>query len=149
MNMEVATKYQARTYKYLEVCHFRKTKDLYGELSNMCSGFPLKINGFNILTSEALYQACRFPFLPEAQKKIINEKSPMTAKMVSKPFRIDTREDWDDVRIDIMYWCLRVKLAQNFVTFGKLLENTYDKPIVEDSTKDLRRHHKMSPQAGL
>ncbi len=35
-----------------------------------------------------------------------------------------------------MYWCLRVKLAQNFITFGQLLEKTCDKAIVEDSSKD-------------
>ncbi|NLM00402.1 MAG: NADAR family protein [Treponema sp.] len=112
------------------------TKELYGGLSNMASGFPLKVNGVEILTSEALYQACRFPHLPEVQEKIIKEKSPMSAKMVSKPHRINSRPDWDDVRIKIMRWCLRVKLAQNFFEFGKLLESTFDKPIVEDSSKD-------------
>jgi hypothetical protein len=60
----------------------------------------------------------------------------MTAKMVSKPFRRDSREDWDIVRNEIMYWCLRVKLAQNFISFGLLLESTFDKPIVEESSKD-------------
>jgi len=134
--MEVQSKYQERIYKYSEVCVFRKTKELFGGLSNMASGFPIKINGKHILTSEALYQACRFPHLPDVQKKIINEKSPMTAKMVSKPFRNNSRPDWDNVRIDIMYWCLKVKLAQNFITFGQLLETTFDKPIVEDSSKD-------------
>ncbi len=134
--MEVTQKYQERTYKYDEVCFFRKTKELFGGLSNMASGFPIKVNGIYILTSEALYQACRFPHLPDVQRKIINERSPMTAKMVGKPFRGNTRQDWDNTRVDIMYWCLRVKLAQNFITFGQLLETTCNKPIVEDSNKD-------------
>lgn len=134
--MEVQSKYQERTYKQSEICVFRKTKELFGGLSNMASGFPIKINGIQILTSEALYQACRFPHLPEVQKKIIAEKSPMTAKMVSKPFRENSRQDWDNLRTDIMYWCLKVKLAQNFIAFGQLLETTFDKPIVEDSNKD-------------
>lgn len=134
--MEVQSKYQERTYKQSEVCVFRKTKELFGGLSNMASGFPIKINGIQILTSEALYQACRFPHLPEVQRKIIAEKSPMTAKMVSKPFRGNSRQDWDNLRTDIMYWCLKVKLAQNFIAFGQLLETTFDKPIVEDSSKD-------------
>ena len=134
--MELKSKYQDRTYKYDEVCFFRKTKELFGGLSNMASGYPIKVNGVYILTSEALYQACRFPHLPDVQRKIINEKSPMTAKMVGKPFRSSTRQDWDNTRVDIMYWCLRVKLAQNFITFGQLLETTWNKPIVEDSSKD-------------
>jgi ribA/ribD-fused uncharacterized protein len=134
--MEVQSKYQERVYKYSEVCVFRKTKELFGGLSNMASGFPIKVNGKHILTSEALYQACRFPHLPEIQQKIISERSPMTAKMVSKPFRSNSRPDWDSVRIEVMYWCLRVKVAQNFMTFGQLLETTHDKSIVEDSSKD-------------
>jgi len=102
----------------------------------MASGFPLKVNDNHILTSEAIYQACRFPHLPDIQEKIIKEKSPMSAKMVGKPYRSNSREDWDDTRIKIMRWCLKVKLAQNFFEFGKLLESTFDKPIVEDSSKD-------------
>lgn len=129
-------KYEHKIYKADECCIFRKTKDLYGGLSNMASGFPLKVNGIEILTSEALYQACRFPHLPDIQEKIIKEKSPMSAKMVGKPYRSNSRADWDDTRIKIMRWCLRVKLAQNFIEFGKLLESTFDKPIVEDSSKD-------------
>jgi ribA/ribD-fused uncharacterized protein len=129
-------KHEHKIYKANECCIFRKTKELYGGLSNMASGFPLKVNGIHIFTSEAIYQACRFPHLPDVQEKIIKEKSPMSAKMVGKPHRGNSRPDWDDTRIKIMRWSLRVKLAQNFVEFGKLLESTLDKPIVEDSSKD-------------
>ncbi|MBN1182187.1 MAG: NADAR family protein [Bacteroidales bacterium] len=134
--METTNKNQDRIYKISDCCIFRKTNEEFGGLSNMASGYFLKINGINILTSEALYQACRFPHLPDVQKKIIEQKSPMSAKMVGKPFRNNSRPDWYKVRVEIMYWCLRVKLAQNFVTFGRLLETTGDKPIVEDSAKD-------------
>ncbi|MBI3258586.1 MAG: NADAR family protein [Ignavibacteriae bacterium] len=128
--------YNERKYLSDEVVIFKKTKELYGGLSNMASGFPIVINGITILTSEALYQACRFPHLPELQKQIIKQKSPMSAKMVTKPFRNQSRGDWDSVRVSIMRWCLRVKLAQNYIEFGKLLESTFNKPIVEDSRRD-------------
>ena len=36
----------------------------------------------------------------------------------------------------IMKWCLRVKLAGNWSAFSKLLIETGDRPIVEDSRKD-------------
>jgi ribA/ribD-fused uncharacterized protein len=129
-------KQEHKVYNANECCVFRKTKEIYGGLSNMASGFPLKVNGVQILTSEAIYQACRFPHLPDIQEKIIKEKSPMSAKMVGKPYRNNSRADWENTRIKIMRWCLRVKLAQNFFEFGKLLESTFDKPIVEDSSKD-------------
>lgn len=102
----------------------------------MAPGFPLEIGGIPIRTSEALYQACRFPHLPDLQELILNERSPMTAKMRSKPFRNDSRPDWDAVRVPIMKWCLKVKLAQHWRAFGDLLLETGDRPIVEDSRKD-------------
>jgi ribA/ribD-fused uncharacterized protein len=102
----------------------------------MAAGYPIEISGIRIRTSEALYQACRFPHMPTVQKLIIDEVSPMTAKMRAKPYRRDSRPDWDAVRIPIMKWCLRVKLAQNWSTFGSLLLETGDQAIVEDSTKD-------------
>jgi type I restriction enzyme S subunit len=127
---------QTRIYARSECVVFRKTKEKFGGLSNMAAGFPLEVNGFRILTSEALYQACRFPHLPKAQQLIIGQVSPMTAKMQSKPYHSKTRPDWYQVRVKIMRWCLRVKLAQNWSRFSELLLQTGDRPIVEESHKD-------------
>ncbi len=129
-------KNEERIYTYSSSCTFRKTKENFGGLSNMASGFPLEINGIHIYSSEALYQACRFPHLPEVQKNILEQKSPMTAKMVSKPFREESRKDWMQIRIKVMRWCLKVKLAQHFDSFGRLIETTNSKDIVEESSKD-------------
>jgi len=126
----------ARSYERAEVVVVHKTRERFGGLSNMSSGYPLRVNGIWIQTSEALYQACRFPKLPDVQREIIVQNSPMTAKMVSKPHRDNSRPDWDQVRHRIMRWCLRVKLAQNFETFGELLISTGERPIVEQSSKD-------------
>lgn len=127
---------QVRTYDPSASVVFLKTNERFGGLSNMAPGFPLRVNGVRIRTSEALYQACRFPHMPEVQQLIIGENSPMTAKMRSKPYRRVSRQDWDFVRVKIMRWCLRVKLAQNWREFGRLLLATGDRPIVEQSRKD-------------
>jgi type I restriction enzyme S subunit len=127
---------QVRTYDPAASVVFLKTNERFGGLSNMAPGFPLRVNGVRIRTSEALYQACRFPHMPDVQRKIIDEPSPMTAKMRSKPFRKDSRPDWDAVRVKIMRWCLRVKLAQNWSEFGRLLLATGERSIVEQSRKD-------------
>lgn len=102
----------------------------------MAGGYPLYVQGTRIYTSEALYQACRFPHLPEVQRLIIGQASPMTAKMKSKSYRKDSRPDWDRVRVKVMRWCLRVKLAQNWAKFSELLLRTGDRPIVEESRGD-------------
>jgi type I restriction enzyme S subunit len=132
----MSTAVESRTYKRRESAVFYKTKEEFGGLSNMAPGFALRVNLVDIRTSEALYQACRFPHLPDVQRLIIGESSPMTAKMRSKPYRDQSREDWDNVRVRIMRWCLRVKLAQNWGAFRELLLKTADRPIVEESRKD-------------
>lgn len=125
-----------RTYRGTDCVVFNKTREAFGGLSNMAAGYPLRVNGIHVPTTEALYQACRFPHLPQVQDLIIRQASPMTAKMKSKPHRAHTRDDWDEVRVAIMKWCLKVKLAEHFTMFGNLLLSTFDKQIVELSRKD-------------
>ena len=127
---------QIRTYYRPDSIVFLKTKEAFGGLSNMAGGFPLCVNGIHIRTSEALYQACRFPHLPAVQRLIIEQRSPMTAKMKSRKHHQDSRTDWDWVRVKIMRWCLRVKLIQNWDAFSELLLETRDQLIVEQSRKD-------------
>ena len=124
-----------RIYKREDVISFRKTSEPFGGLSNIAQ-LPVGRGGVGIRTSEALYQACRFPHLPNLQALIIEQISPMTAKMRSKPYRQNSRPDWETVRIPIMKWCLRVKLVRNWSKFGALLLATGDRPIMRDSSKD-------------
>ena len=122
---ERSTTDQTRTYDRPSSVVFLKTHEAFGGLSNMAGGFPLHVHGVRIHTSEALYQACRFPHMPEVQRLIIGQTSPMTAKMKSKPHRKDSRPDWDRVRVKVMRWCLRMKLAQNW---EKFFEQGWERP---------------------
>jgi ribA/ribD-fused uncharacterized protein len=115
---------------------FSQTKAPFGELSNMCAGFVVKVNGELIRTIEALYQACRYPHLPRVQEDILAERSPMTAKMVSRHYVKETREDWDKIRIEVMRWCLKVKTLQHWDVLREIFTKTDGKPIVEKSRKD-------------
>jgi len=126
-----------RSWDRFSSVSFRKTNEEWGGFSNMAGGYPIKVNGHEWRTSEALYQALRFPDNPEVQELIRAEKSPMAAKMKSKPFRRElSRPDWDDVRIDLMYWSLQVKLFCNFEQFSSLLLKSSNADIVENSSKD-------------
>ncbi|MCX2524733.1 NADAR family protein [Larsenimonas rhizosphaerae] len=125
-----------RKYVRNEVVVVYKTKEAFGGLSNMASGYPLNINDICVLTTEALYQACRFPHMPKIQQEIIGQYNPMISKKISKPYQAFSRPDWNSVRFKVMRWCLRVKLAQNYEEFGGLLLATGNRPIVEQSRKD-------------
>lgn len=113
---------------------------LIGALSNMSSRFPLRVNGARTGSSEALYQACRFPDQPEWQREIFAAPNGMIAKMMARKGgrrRFHSRSDWDEIRVKVMRWCLRVKLALNYQDFFvRLLRWTDPLPIVERSKKD-------------
>ncbi len=127
---------QNRIYEVDDCVAFRKTSEPFGGLSNMASGYKINICDVQFLTSEALYQACRFPYYPEIQEQIIKQHSPMYAKFVSKKYANLTRKGWDKDRVKIMRWALRAKLVNNWYSFGEILKYTDGKIIVEDSSKD-------------
>lgn len=124
-----------RRYNAEEAIVFLRTKEPFGGLSNMAAGFPLRVGSLDIPTSEALYQACRFPHLPDLQASIIGARSPMSAKDTSRAATDRTRPDWDRVRVALMRWVLRVKYACSPVAFGRLLRSTGKKPVVERSAR--------------
>ena len=123
------------TYQLNQVVSFKKTREPYGEFSNMCAGFQILLDGESFRTTEALYQACRFPDFPEIQREIQAVPSPMHAKMISKHYRRPelgfNRPDFDDLRLQIMDWCLHLKLAQHYTRFGEVLQRSGAYPIVE------------------
>jgi hypothetical protein len=125
-----------RTYLQTDAIAFQKTTAEFGGLSNMAAGYSVNINDVIIPSAEHLYQACRFPDHLQIQLDIINEPNPMKAKWISRAKINNTRKDWDQVRFKIMQWVLEVKLSQNWDSFGKLLLDTNDKPIVELTPHD-------------
>ncbi|MEZ4887287.1 MAG: NADAR family protein [Chitinophagales bacterium] len=124
-----------RIYSIKYSCIFKKNKEKFGGLSNMSVFYPLEVNNLKVKSSEALYQACKFPFDKDLQSRIISEKSPFIAKMISKGN--SSRIDWMQIRVNVMRWVIQLKLAQNYYSFGKLLEQTKGKNIVENSDRDL------------
>ena len=121
-----------------EIAGFKKSKEKYGDLSNMTGGFPLKICGLEFSGPEALYQALKYPDSIEAQRAIADAKSGMEAKRVAyrEEYRKYLRCDWNDVRISAMRMTLMLKLHQHFLSFGLALQETIPLPIVEISDRD-------------
>jgi type I restriction enzyme S subunit len=115
-----------------------KVNEEFGGLSNMHNGYPLRLGSLTIRSSEALYQACRYPHRPDWQREILAAPHAMRAKMSAKKEgrRSDSRPDWDAVRVEIMRWTLGVKLDQHFGKFYGLLRRTGQLQIVERSRRD-------------
>jgi len=124
-----------KTYIQDQVVSFCKTREAFGGLSNMAAGYLITLYGVRCRTSEHLYQALKFPNHPEVQAAILEEASPMAAKMVAKRYRHLIRPDWEEIKLSVMPYCLRAKLQCNFQRFGSLLLSTGDADIVEISSK--------------
>jgi ribA/ribD-fused uncharacterized protein len=127
---------EATTYERPEICWFRKTAEAWGEFSNMHGGFPLLVNGVSIYTSEHLYQACKLPSCPDVQHEILSRASPMGAKMCAKKHKEDWRADWEQIKLDLMRWCLRLKFALHVERLSRIVDAANDYAIVEDSVRD-------------
>ena len=123
------------TYVRNECVVFRKVADKFGGLHNMAGGYPILLGNCKVASSEALYQAAKFPHDPPTQELIFSQKSPMWAKRCIADTVAAPREDWEEVKLRVMWWCLCAKLFCN-QQFGELLLRTQDNAIVEDSWKD-------------
>jgi N-glycosidase YbiA len=122
-------------YREVDCAIIHRTRDRFGELSNMCRGFPIEYDGRTFFSTEALYQCCRYPGLHDLQARI-NIPNAMSAKSASKPPRAQTRSDWYSIRVGVMEACLRLKLDQHFDRITDVLSATGDLPIVEKSRDD-------------
>ena len=78
----------------------------------------------------------RFTEHPDIQLEVASQKAGFGAKLVAKKYRkLHSRADFDLIRIDVMRWCLQLKLA-NHRKFGDALILTGSRSIVEESHKD-------------
>jgi len=126
-----------KKYNLKDCIIFQNPSDEFGAFCNTAEGFPIKVNDVKTWGVENLYQAMKFPKYPEIQKIAIEATNLLTVekqmKQYSKPPFI--REDWEEVKVAIMEWCIKIKYAQHF-NFYELLKKTRKKPIVELSAKD-------------
>lgn len=132
------TRYQNKEIVYSGCVVVGDGRGRFGGLSNKASGFQLKVNGLLFGSSEALFQACRYPGHPEWQAEIGKQASAAGARrMAGIPERVvKERTDWVEVREEVMGWVLRVKLAQNPARMRRLLADTRARMIVQRSGND-------------
>jgi ribA/ribD-fused uncharacterized protein len=124
------------TYYAVQCAVFFRSRERHGAWSNMTSGYPIMVNNMGWTSSEALYQACRYPHNVRAQEAVFAGLNGFNAKLNAKAFISDTRPDWDAVRESVMEWVVRLKIEQNIHTLTPAIRDTEDRTIVERSSKD-------------
>jgi len=125
-----------RVYLRSEVAGFMRTSEAFGAFSNMHAGFPLKLCGFNVPSTENYYQAMRYTHLPEIQEKILAEGRPMISKRLAYEHIDRTRSDWDKVKISVMRYALRLRYGHHPKEMTRVFDETKGRPIVEISRRD-------------
>ena len=124
-----------QVYQIAQSVFFHKKTDDHWILSNMAS-YPLEIEGIKFKNSEHLFQTLKFA-TPESVAAVYQSKSPkMTAKHWQK-IGGHRREDWGQIILDVMKFCLQQKYEQ-CPEFREELESTKGYNIVElqDSKRD-------------
>ena len=101
----------------------------YAFLSNFYQ-YPIYVyGGIEVMTVEHAFQAAK-AVLPHEKTQILNASTPGMAKKLGQ--RCKLREDWEDVKIDIMTKCIERKFDRT--ALGPRLYVTYDTELVEGNT---------------
>ncbi len=128
----------SRTYACATCCHFRYTRSKWGTFSNFAPLVnPIPAGSLRFKTSEALFQAAKFPRDTQLQTQIAAAASPAQAKRIARSVRMNDPEAWNRIRVDVMRWVIRAKREHNPAIIDALLRETGDMPIVEDSATDV------------
>ena len=117
-----------QVYPIAQSVFFHKKTDNHWILSNMAS-CPLEIEGIPFKSSEHLFQTLKFA-TPESIRAVYQSNN---AKMTAKHYQKlggHRREDWEQILVDVMKFCLQQKYEQ-CLEFRTELERTNGYNIVE------------------
>ncbi len=91
----------------------------------------VKIDGMIFSSSEAAYHAQKF--LDEDIKKIMTKLTPDESKHVSRELARFVRNDWENIKYDLMKKVVLQKFKQNPLCLKELIE-TGNLELIEDTT---------------
>ena len=110
----------------------------YYETSNFVfsnlSPHAVEFKGVLYPTSEHAFHVAKFDD-PNIKSEIQNAKSPLEAFVVGKKYKPQRRENWDQIKVDILYQILIQKVNQHKEVKDALLA-TGDQEIVEENPHD-------------
>ena len=118
-----------QVYPISQSVFFHKKTDSHWILSNM-SACPLEIDGIPFKSSEHLFQTLKFA-TPESVLAVYNNY--ISPKMTARHYEYlggHKRADWEQIRVDVMKFCLQQKYEQ-CLAFREELDSTKGYNIVE------------------
>ena len=121
--------YSIEAYPVADCVAIRKVKEPWGILGNFAS-ISIIIYKVSFKTSEQLFQLMKFKDAEPVLAVYQANNPKMTAKHWEKTHR---REDWGQMIVDAMKFCLTQKYEQS-EAFRQELEGSKGKYIVEDQT---------------
>ena len=126
-----------RTYAQHDACSFRFTKSAWGAFSNFQPlAVPILAGPWTFISSESVYQACKFPERPDVQRRIAEAPTAREAAAIGRTPGLGIDPGWTAQRVDVMRWVLRMKREANRDEIDAALAATGERPIVEVSTRD-------------
>jgi len=123
--------------KYLFYGHSKK-KGVYpqGWVFSNFSPHPVVAYGIKWPTSEHLFQALKFKGSDDEYfNEIAKAKTPAMAKRLGRSRKHPLRDDWEEVKDEVMYFIIHAKATQNSEVLDELLA-TGKREIVENSPSD-------------
>ena len=117
-----------------EPIYFLSKTDQYSEFSNFHHA-PIKIDDKIWKTTEAYFQAQKFLHDPAYQETIRNAQTPTMAKKLGSTRKVKIRDDWEQIKDDVMSRALYAKFMQH-QTLKQLLLSTGNRPLVENNKRD-------------
>ncbi len=113
--------------------YFYSTRNEYGSFSNF-SAHGFELDGEYWPTTEHYFQAQKFPGTPEVDR-IRQVKTPKDAAKMGRSRQLPLRQDWEQVKDDLM----RKAVLRKFETHADIREillATADEEIVENAPGD-------------
>lgn len=117
----------------MSIIRFYGPRDSYGCFSNF-SKHPIVVNGITFLTSEHYFQSRKFEGTPY-EWQIIRAFSPSEAAKMGRSRQYPLRQDWDQIKLNVMRYALYYKFTQH-LDIQKILLDTQDAYIVEHTSRD-------------
>ena len=115
---------------------FLKVQERFGGLSNMSNAHPYRDGGVEWGSTEAQFQALRFPDHPEIQEEVRRAHNAYAAKQVAYAHIDESRSDWEEVNLAAMAYVLTRKHDASPAFREELAEATKGgRTIVEWSRK--------------